>query len=144
MEKVYILLVEDNEQDAFLIREALEEQDFLKEMYHVINGAEAIKFLKKEAPFENSVTPNLILMDINMPIMDGHEALQHIKSLEDFKHIPVLMLTTSSRKADILKAYKEQTSSYIIKPDDIYELDQLAETIKNYWINTVRLPDKDK
>lgn len=140
MEKLIILLVEDNKEDAFLIREALEDQVFLKELYHVVNGVEAIKFLKKEKPFEKVVMPDLILMDINMPIMDGHEALKKIKSLEVVKHIPVLMLTTSSRKEDILKAYKEQSSSYIVKPDDIFELEILAKTIKNYWNNTVRLP----
>lgn len=144
MKNLTILLVEDNEQDAFLIREALEDQAFLKEMHHVVNGAEAIKFLRKEAPYENSVLPDLILMDINMPIMDGHETLRTIKSLEDLKHLPVLILTTSSRKEDILKAYKGQSSSYIVKPDDIFELDQLAESLKNYWKNTVRLPNKDQ
>lgn len=143
MKKIRILLVEDNIEDAFLIREALEEQEFLKEMFHVENGAEAIKFLKKEAPYKNSVIPDLILMDINMPIMDGLEALREIKSLEYLKHIPVLMLTTSSRKEDILAAYKEQSSSYIVKPDDIYELEQLSEGIKTYWTNTVRLPGRD-
>lgn len=144
MNRINILLVEDNEQDALLISEALEEQGFLKELQHVVNGAEAMKFLRKEAPYDNSNLPDLILMDINMPIMDGHEALQKIKSLEDFKHIPVLILTTSSRKEDILKAYKEQSSSYLVKPDDIFELDQLAEAIKIYWTNTVRLPSKDQ
>lgn len=144
MNRINILLVEDNEQDALLISEALEEQGFLKELQHVVNGAEAMKFLRKEAPYDNSNLPDLILMDINMPIMDGHEALQKIKSLEDFKHIPVLILTTSSRKEDILKAYKEQSSSYIVKPDDIYELDELAKTIKHYWLNVARLPDKGK
>lgn len=77
-----------------------------------------------------------------MPVMNGHEALQIIKSIEEVKHIPVLMLTTSSRKEDILKAYQEQSSSYIVKPDDIYELDNLAEAIRDYWNNTVRLPRK--
>lgn len=144
MKKIYILLVEDSEQDALLIREALEEQEILKEMSHVQNGEEALKYLKKEAPYENSKLPDLILMDINMPVMNGIEALKQIKSLENFKQIPVLMLTTSSRKEDILRAYKEQSSSYIVKPEDIYELDRLAETIKNYWTNTVRLPYKDK
>ncbi len=121
----------------------MEDQEFLKEMYHVVNGAEAIKFLREKAPYENSKIPDLILMDINMPVMDGHEALRKIKSLEYLKHIPVLILTTSTRKDDILKAYKEQSSSYIVKPDDIFELDQLAETIKNYWTNTVKLPNKN-
>jgi CheY-like chemotaxis protein len=144
MKKLTILLVEDNEQDAFLIKEALDDQSFLHELHHVVNGAEAMKFLRKEAPYENSNLPDLILMDINMPIMDGHEALRQIKSLEDFKQIPVLILTTSSRKEDILKAYKEQSSSYIVKPDDIFELDQLADSLKNYWINTVKLPNKNQ
>lgn len=144
MKKINILLVEDNDQDAFLVREALEDQEILKEMSHVQNGEEALKYLKKEAPYENSILPDLILMDINMPIMDGHEALREIKSLEDFKQIPVLILTTSSRKEDILKAYKEQSSSYIVKPDDIFELDQLAASLKNYWINTVWLPNKNQ
>ncbi|ERM80400.1 hypothetical protein P872_22005 [Rhodonellum psychrophilum GCM71 = DSM 17998] len=143
MKKLIILLVEDNKEDAFLIREAMEEQAFLKELYHVMNGAEAINFLKKETPFEKVKMPDLILMDINMPIMDGHEALQKIKSMSELKHIPILMLTTSSRKEDIMKAYKEQSSSYIVKPDDIYGLDSLAETLKNYWNNTVRLPGKE-
>ncbi len=140
MKKIRILLVEDNKNDAFLVREALEEQDFLKELYHVVNGAEAIKFLQKEKPYDTVVMPDLILMDINMPVMDGHEALKKIKSIEKVKHIPILMLTTSSRKEDILKAYNEQTSSYIVKPDDIFELEILAKSIKNYWNNTVKLP----
>ena len=144
MKKLNILLVEDNEQDAFLVKEALEDQEILKEMSHVQNGEEALKYLKKEAPYENSILPDLILMDINMPVMNGIEALKQIKSLENLKQIPVLMLTTSSRKEDILKAYKEQTSSYIVKPEDIYELEHIASTIKNYWSNTVRLPSKDK
>tara|TARA_R110002049_G_C9149304_1_gene560149 strand:- start:302 stop:742 length:441 start_codon:yes stop_codon:yes gene_type:complete len=143
MKKLIILLVEDNEEDAFLIKEAMEEQEFLEEVNHVVNGEQAIQFLMKEKPFEGVKTPDLILMDINMPVMDGLEALGKIKLMEAVKHIPVLILTTSSRKEDILKAYKKQSSSYIVKPDDIYELDTIAETIKNYWNNIVRLPRND-
>lgn len=142
MRKLNILLVEDSKEDAFLIREALEGLTFVDKLYHVENGAMAINFLKKEEPYSAAETPDLILMDINMPVMDGHEALKIIKSIEEVKHVPVLMLTTSSRKEDILRAYQEQSSSYIVKPDDIYELDNLAETIRDYWNNTVRLPRK--
>ncbi|ADR22296.1 response regulator [Marivirga tractuosa] len=142
MRKLNILLVEDSKEDAFLIREALEGLTFLDKLYHVENGAIAINFLKKEEPYSEAETPDLILMDINMPVMDGHEALKIIKSIEEVKHVPVLMLTTSSRKEDILRAYQEQSSSYIVKPDDIYELDNLAEAIRDYWNNTVRLPRK--
>jgi CheY-like chemotaxis protein len=142
MKKLVILLVEDNSQDAFLVTEALEEQEFIAKIHHVEDGAKAILFLKKLPPYENEEQPNLILMDINMPIMNGHEALKKIKSIPEIKHIPVLMLTTSSRNEDILKAYREQTSSYIVKPDDIYALDNLAATMKNYWTSTVRLPEE--
>lgn len=143
MKRLVILLVEDNKEDAFIINEALEDQKFVERFYHVFNGIEALKFLKKEKPYEDSMTPDLILMDINMPVMDGHEALIQVKKLDKFKHIPILMLTTSSRKEDILKAYKEQSSSYIVKPDDIYELDNLAEAIKTYWNKIVKLPDNE-
>ncbi|WKV13212.1 response regulator [Marivirga harenae] len=142
MRKLNILLVEDSKEDAFLIREALEGLTFVDKLHHVENGAMAINFLKKEEPYSAAETPDLILMDINMPVMDGHEALKIIKSIEEVKHVPVIMLTTSSRKEDILRAYQEQSSSYIVKPDDIYELDNLAETIRDYWNNTVRLPRK--
>ncbi|WP_162340844.1 response regulator [Cyclobacterium salsum] len=140
MGKLIILLVEDNEVDAFLVREAMEDQDFIHKIYHVSDGSKAISFLKKEYPYEDAEEPHLILMDINMPIMDGQEALIKIKGMDAFKHIPVIMLTTSSRKEDILKAYKGQSNSYIVKPDDIYELDAIVTTLKNYWTNTVKLP----
>ncbi|MCH8568870.1 MAG: response regulator [Balneolales bacterium] len=140
MNQLILLLVEDSNQDAFLIKESLVDQDFLKEIYHVINGEEAIKFLKKEESYKDVEMPDLILMDINMPVMNGFEALQEIKSNSEFKHIPVLMLTTSSRNDDIIKAYTGQSNSYIVKPDDIYGLDNLAKSLKNYWLNTVRLP----
>lgn len=142
MDRLIILLVEDNDQDVYLIKEALQDQGFINKIHRVPNGAKALSFLKKEKPYEEVEEPNLILMDINMPVMDGHEALKKIKTMDKFKHIPIIMLTTSSRKEDILKAYKGQSSSYIVKPDDIFELDAIAETLKNYWTNTVRLPNK--
>lgn len=142
MENLVILLVEDNDQDAFLIEEALEDQGFVDKIYRVQNGLKAISFLKKEKPYTEVEEPNLILMDINMPVMDGHEALEKIKGMESFEHIPIIMLTTSSRKEDILRAYKKQSNSYIVKPDDIFTLDAIAETLKNYWTNTVKLPKK--
>lgn len=140
MNKLIILLVEDNDQDVYLIKESLEDQGFIDKIYRVKNGYQAISFLCREHPYEGVEEPNLILMDINMPVMDGHEALKRIKAMEKFEHIPIVMLTTSSRKEDILRAYKGQSNSYIVKPDDVYELEAIAEAIKVYWKNTVRLP----
>lgn len=140
--KLHILLVDDSEQDALLISEALEEQAFLRKFSHVTNGQEAINFLEKASPFEEVETPDLILMDINMPIMDGHESLSRIKEMEEYKDIPILMLSTSSRKEDIIRAYKAQSSSYLVKPEDIYDLEGLARAIKTYWSMTVKLPHR--
>lgn len=137
-----ILLVEDNEDDIFLIREAFNSLEFIDHIYHVDNGRKAISFLKKENPYEEVDEPSLILMDINMPVMDGHETLTRIKAMEEFKHIPIIMLTTSSLKEDILRAYKAQSNSYIVKPEDIYELDDIADTIKSYWSRIVKLPNR--
>jgi len=126
-----------------LIQEALEDQSFLSTFHHVQNGAEAIQFLKKAGPYRETDTPDLILMDINMLVIDGHEALKTIKSTPSTKHIPVLILSTPNRKEDILKAYRGQTSSYFIKPDDIFKLYDLAEIIKIYWSNTATLPKNE-
>jgi len=141
MKRLDILLVEDNKEDAFLVREALGDQSFVSNFYHVENGQEAVEYLSNKDIGTEYIKPNLILMDINMPIMDGHETLSTIKSKEAIKHIPVIMLTTSSRKEDVIKAYNAHCSSYIVKPDDIFELDNLAETIKNYWL-AVKLPNQ--
>lgn len=140
MKNLVILVVEDNAQDAMLLEEALSEQQIVKKFYHVDNGSKAISFLKKDFPYEQVDLPDLIFMDINMPIMDGHETLQQIKIMPDTQHIPVLMLTTSSRKEDVLKAYRSFASSYIVKPDDIYGFDKLVESFKTYWTKTVQLP----
>jgi two-component system, chemotaxis family, response regulator Rcp1 len=139
MNKLSILLVEDSIEDAYLVREALEEQSFVSYFCHVENGQQAIDYLTNRTNDGIFSMPNLILMDINMPVMDGHESLSTIKSIDSIRHLPVIMLTTSTRREDILKAYNYQCSSYLVKPDNIYELDDLAETIKNYWL-TVKLP----
>lgn len=141
MRNLIILIVEDNAQDAMLLQEALSELQIVKKFYHVDNGSKAISFLKKEFPFGQVDLPDLIFMDINMPILNGHEALKQIKIMPEAQHIPVLMLTTSSTKEDVLRAYRNYASSYIVKPDDIYGFDTLVESIRTYWTKTVVLPN---
>ncbi|KYG82249.1 response regulator [Roseivirga echinicomitans] len=136
MNSLNILLVEDNESDIMLIRLALEDVEIVRSLTAVNNGHEALQYLTKE----DTILPDLILLDINMPVMDGLEALEKIKANDSIKQIPVIMLTTSSRKEDIIKSYKAHSNSYIIKPNDITGLDKVAEVIRDYWQNTVRLP----
>lgn len=139
MKGLDILMIDDSEQDIMLIGDALESSGMLKSLGSVSNGEEAIKYLRKELPYQDKVLPNLILLDINMPVMDGHETLERIKSDEKLKHIPVIMLTTSDSSKDIKKAYKAHSNSYIVKPYEIEDLFNIVDTIKDYWSKTVRL-----
>lgn len=134
-------MIDDSEQDTILIGEALNGSNILQSLGSVINGEEALKYLRKEPPYQDKISPDLILLDINMPVMDGHETLAQIKSDERLKHIPVIMLTTSSASDDIRKAYQHYSNSYIVKPYEIADLDSIIETIKDYWLNTVRLSE---
>lgn len=144
MRKLKLLLVEDNEHDVFMINEGIEDLDIPCDLLVKNNGEEAINYLNELITKEelHEKEPDIILMDINMPIMDGIEALRRIKNNDKLKHIPVVMLTTSSRKEDVVNAYKEHSSSYIVKPDDIFELEKVLSVIKDYWTRTVRLPNQ--
>lgn len=139
MNKVYLLLVEDSEGDIVLTKEAFNERGLIHEMAISRDGEGAILFLE-EALVKNNL-PNLILLDINMPRMNGHEVLQYIKSKETLKHIPVIMLTTSSSPADILKAYQNYVSGYITKPIDANGFLKVVNEIEDFWIKTSKLPN---
>ena len=117
MKKLVILLVEDNSQDAFLVTEALEEQEFIAKIHHVEDGAKAILFLKKLPPYENEEQPNLILMDINMPIMSGFEFLDEYHKRFLNKEVSIYMVSSSISKIDQQKANSyANVHGYITKP----------------------------
>lgn len=138
--KINLLLVEDNELDKMLLEEALSEFGLFDSLVHVSNGIEALKYLREEEPYRGRRLPDLILMDINMPLMNGHEALREIKSDPICKCIPVIMLTTSSRTEDVTAAYQEHSNSYIVKPDTYVELERVVASIQTYWNRVVQLP----
>src|SRR5580700_9897101 len=119
MQEIHILLVDDNEGDILLTREALEEARIINRISIAHDGMEAIDFLRRRAPpFGDSDIPDLILLDINLPKMDGTEVLSIIKNDPDLRRIPVIMLTTSSSEKDILAAYDNHANCYITKPVD--------------------------
>ena len=113
---VHILLVEDNEGDILLTLDAFEESKVKTEISVARNGKEALDFLFKRDTFVNAEKPDLILLDINIPIYNGHEVLKQIKSDANLKKIPVIILTTSSDRKDIEKAYENHSNSYVEKP----------------------------
>ena len=139
--EIRILLVEDNEGDILLTLEALREARIGNEVDVVKDGDRAVQFLKKEGEFKDAYTPDLILLDINLPRMDGFEVLAVIKNDERLSVIPVIMLTTSDSEKDILESYKHHANCYITKPVNFENFMNVIQTIKDFWINIVKLPN---
>ena len=135
-----VLLVEDNEHDVVLTQESFRRAKFLINMHHVENGEHCMAFLRREGKYAGATIPDLILLDLNMPIMDGREVLAEINADEVLKHIPVVVLTTSSADQDILGMYKLRCSSYIIKPVDFDQFQRVIREFGNYWFTVVVLP----
>ncbi len=138
MQQIHILLVDDNEGDILLTREALDDARIVNKISIAYDGLEAIRFLKKSPV--GADTPDLILLDINLPKMNGTEVLGIIKNDPDLKRIPVIMLTTSSAEKDILASYDNYANCYITKPVDLNKFMDVVRTIEDFWISTVKLP----
>ncbi len=140
MNPINILLIEDNEGDILLTTEALLEGNIIKDLYVIKDGWEALLYLEKKEKYSSAITPDLILLDINLPKMNGHEVLKKIKLSTSINHIPVIMLSTSSSKNDINECYKNQANCYIIKPMDADDFYKVISSIENFWLSTVKLP----
>lgn len=137
---VEILLVEDNPADVRLTKEALQEEKLHNNLSVVSDGAEALEFLRKKGKYAKATTPDLILLDLNLPKMDGREVLKEIKSDEELKSIPVVILTVSKAEEDVLKTYKLHANCYISKPIDLNQFSRVVKSIKEFWLTIVKLP----
>ena len=144
MKPIHILLVEDNEGDILLTIEAFAEGKITNNISVVKDGQEAIGFLNHVGAYSTSELPDLVLLDINLPKLNGHEVLHIIKTTEKLKSIPVIMLTTSSSEKDILKAYKNNVNCYIIKPIDVLDYMKVIAQIEDFWISIAKLPNNPK
>lgn len=140
MNAVHILLVEDNEGDILLIREVFDSARMVNRISVVRDGKEAVDFISKMGDYQTALTPDLILLDINLPRKNGHEVLQFIKTQEQFKQIPVVILTTSTFDNDIVKAYKNHANCYISKPIEAELFSEVISKIENFWTSVVKLP----
>ena len=139
-----ILLVDDDEDDVFLTREGFRRAKFIANIEHVENGLECMKYLRKEGKYSNAVTPDIILLDLNMPLMDGREVLKEIVKDPELKKLPVVILTTSDADKDILDMYDMRCSSYIVKPVDFNKFQEAIEDFTSYWFALVSMPNKLK
>ncbi len=134
LKMAHILLVEDNEGDILLTLEAFEESKFKTQVTVARNGLEALDYLNKKGEFSNVHRPDLILLDINIPIYNGLEVLEEIKQDERLKKIPVIMLTTSSNQKDIEKAYLNYCNSYVKKPLEMSDFMEAILKIEEFWL----------
>jgi len=142
MDRLKILLVEDNEGDILLISEAFEDLEFPIEIYCARDGREAVEFLKFSHQSEISSIPDLVLLDINLPFKNGQEVLKFIRGSDKFRKLPVIMLTTSSSQKDINESYKNHANSYIVKPFGSRSYYDILESIRLFWFSMVELPAK--
>lgn len=141
--KLMVLLVEDEPADAHLVRMAFKEGRVLVDIEHVQDGVEGFAYLRGEPPFSVSQRPDLILLDLNMPRMDGRQFLQQIKADTDLCSIPVLVLTTSDAERDLVSSYTQGAAGYIVKPLEVDDFIRTVRGIGEYWISVVRLPGRN-
>jgi len=144
MNEVHILLVEDNEGDIILTTEAFNDMKLDNQISVVRDGEEALRFLKKQGNYADAATPQLVLMDINLPGMDGKQLLDIIKRDEQLKDIPVVMLTCSDTDADISECYDKQVNWYITKPIDYDKYTKVMHEIEAFYVSFVPYPKGGK
>ena len=138
--RIHILLVEDNEGDIVLTLEALEDAKIINDVTIKKDGAAALDYLFETSRNNKDDLPDLVLLDINLPKIDGKEVLLQIKNDPVLKAIPVVMLTTSSSELDILESYNSHANCYIIKPVDLTKFFTIVKAIENFWVTIVKLP----
>jgi len=140
MKNIEILLVEDNPGDIRLTKEALKESKISNNLHVAIDGVEALDFLRKRGRFANSPTPDLILLDLNLPRKGGIEVLAEIKLNGSLKVIPIIVLSTSQSEKDILKSYELHVNCFVTKPVEFDEFMTCVRGIEDFWFNIVQLP----
>ena len=142
MARISILLVEDNEGDIVLTLEALQQSKLNNIIKVVRDGIQAIQFLSREGKYKTESLPDLILLDINLPKVDGKQVLSFIKNHEIYRSIPVIMLTTSTSEKDVMDSYKGHANCYIAKPVDLNLFMEVVRSIESFWFSIVQLPVK--
>jgi CheY-like chemotaxis protein len=137
---VEILLVEDNPGDVRLTREALKEGKIRNHLNVASDGVEAMRYLRREGEHADATRPDLILLDLNLPKMDGREVLQAVKADPSLRQIPVVVLTSSAAEQDIVRAYDLHANCYVSKPVDLDQFIHVVKSIEDFWFSIVKLP----
>lgn len=135
-----VLLVEDEPADVHLTRMAFRKSRLLVKMFDVGDGIEALAFLRQQAPYQDAPRPDIILLDLNMPRMDGKTLLQHLKQDDNLKRIPAIVLTTSEAESDIVDTYDLGCAGFVTKPVDLVQFLQAIQNVEDYWLTLVKRP----
>jgi two-component system, chemotaxis family, response regulator Rcp1 len=138
--QLQILLIEDSPGDARLTQEALRDSNFALHLHVAIDGVEAMAFLRREGVHAHAPRPDLILLDLNLPKMDGREVLTLIKADGRLKTIPTIILTTSEAEVDIAMSYQLQANCYLSKPVQLHAFEELVKSVSDFWFTKVKLP----
>ena len=139
---IQVLLVEDSPGDVRLTQEAFRDANSSIHLHVASDGVEAMAFLRHEGSYVNAPRPDLILLDLNLPKMDGREVLAHIKADDSLKTIPTVILTTSDSEVDIVKSYQLQANCYLCKPVRLDAFESLVKSINDFWLTKVKLPQQ--
>jgi CheY-like chemotaxis protein len=137
---IEVLLVEDDPGDVLMTREAFEDHKVANRLWVVSDGVSAMEFLRKQGDHQDAPTPDLVLLDLNLPRMDGREVLAAVKGDQDLRHIPVVVLTTSEAEEDVLRSYALHANAYVTKPVDFERFIQVVREIDDFFVTVVRLP----
>ena len=138
--QIEVLLVEDDPGDVMMTREAFHDYKLNNELHVVSDGAEAMSFLRQEGEYAGRPRPDLVLLDLNLPRMDGRQVLQAIKSDPELASIPVVVLTTSENEDDVLRSYSLHANAYVTKPVDFQRFIEVVRQIDDFFVTVVRLP----
>lgn len=139
---IQVLLVEDDPGDVLMTREAFEDNKVANTLHVVHDGAEALAFLRKEGEYAGAPTPDLVLLDLNLPRMDGREVLAAVKADDELRQIPIVVLTTSEAEEDVLRSYALHANAYVTKPVDFDRFIEVVRKIDDFFVSVVRLPGR--
>ena len=139
---IEVLLVEDDPGDVLMTREAFEDNKVANQLHVVYDGTSALEFLRKQGEHADAPTPDLILLDLNLPRMDGREVLAEVKNDPALRQIPVVVLTTSEAEEDVLRSYDLHANAYVTKPVDFERFIEVVRKIDEFFVSVVRLPGR--